>query len=240
MKSTAVWDLPTRVCHWVLAGSVILALIITEDEGFLYAIHVILGVTALMLVLFRIGWGFVGGTHARFSEFVAGWSAVSRYFGQLLRLVPPRYIGHNPLGAWAVLVLLALTLLTAGTGVLAGGLAGAAMADAASDIHEAFASLLQIMVFIHIAGVLIDWALTRDNLVAAMWHGRKRFEESGEAPVGPLDARGGSVWLAAVIAAPLVVLGGYVVGQIDLTQAPGESELEPESESESDDESRGD
>jgi cytochrome b len=234
MKSIVVWDLPTRVFHWALAGSVILALIITEDEGALYAIHAILGVIALVLVLFRLVWGFVGGEHARFADFVARWSAVRRYVGQLLRLAPPRHIGHNPLGGWAVLVLLALTLLTAGTGVLAGGFAGAAVADATSDIHEAFASLLQFMVFIHIAGVLIDWALTRDNLVAAMWHGRKRVEDAGEAAIGAADARGGSVWLAAIMAAPLVVLGAYVVGQIDLTQAPGESEIERDNESDSD------
>ncbi len=240
MKSIVVWDLPTRVFHWVLAGSVILALIITEDEGLLYAIHAVLGVIALMLVLFRLAWGFVGGTHARFADFVAGWAALLRYVGQLVRLAPPRHIGHNPLGGWAVLILLALTLLTAGTGVLAGGFASAATADAAADIHEAFASLLQFMVFIHIAGVLIDWALTRDNLVAAMWHGRKRIEETGEMAVGAADARGGSVWLATIIAAPLAVLGAYVVSQIDLTQAPGESEIEHDNEIKSEDDSEND
>jgi len=234
VKSIVVWDLPTRVFHWILAGSVILALIITEDEGLLYEIHAILGVIALVLVLFRLVWGFVGGEHARFADFVAGWTTVRRYIGHLLRLAPPRHIGHNPLGGWAILVLLALTLLTAGTGVLAGGFAGPATADAASDIHEAFASLLQVMVFIHIAGVLIDWALTRDNLVAAMWHGRKRIEGSCEAVDRPTDARGGSVWLAAIMAAPLIVFGGYVVSQIDLKAAPGESDSEHEDEAERD------
>lgn len=224
MKSIIVWDLPTRAFHWALAGSVILALVIIEDEGLAYSIHAILGVIALVLVLFRLVWGFAGGEYSRFTEFIAGWSTVRSYTLRLLRLAPPRHIGHNPLGGWAIVILIVLTLLTAVTGILTGGLLGSGAARAASDIHETFGSLLQFMVFIHIAGVLIDWALTRDNLVAAMWHGRKRIEDTSTA----VSARGGSVWLAAVIAAPLIVFGGYVVTQIDLTAAPGESSSESE------------
>jgi len=219
MKSIVVWDLPTRVFHWVLAGSVILALIIIEDDGLAYTIHAILGVIALMLMLFRLAWGLVGGEHSRFTDFVAGWSTLRSYTLRLLRLAPPRHIGHNPLGGWAIIILIVLTILTAATGVLTGGLLGGGTARAVSDIHETFGSLLQFMVFIHIAGVLIDWALTRDNLVAAMWHGRKRIEDASAA----VDARGGSIWLAVVIAVPLLVFGGYVVTQIDLTEAPGRS-----------------
>lgn len=222
MRSIIVWDLPTRAFHWALAGSVILALIIIEDEGLAYAIHAILGVSALVLVLFRLIWGAVGGEHARFTEFIAGWSTVRSYTLRLLRLAPPRHIGHNPLGGWAIVILIVLTLLTAATGVLTGGLLGGGAARAVSDLHEAFGSLLQFMVFIHIAGVLVGWALTRDNLVAAMWHGRKRIDEASAAG----NARGGNIWLAVVIAAPLLVFGGYVVGQIDLTEAPGSSNSE--------------
>ena len=207
MKSIVVWDLPTRAFHWVLAASVILALIIIEDKGLAYAIHAILGVAALVLVLFRLVWGFAGGEHTRFTDFVAGWTTVRSHTLQLLRLSPPRHIGHNPLGGWAVLVLLALTLLAATTGVLTGGLLGSATARAVDGIHELFGSLLQLMVFIHIAGVIVDWVLTRDNIVAAMWHGRKRIEDTSSA----VSARGGSVLLAAVIAVPLIVFGGYVI-----------------------------
>lgn len=226
MKTINVWDLPTRVFHWTLAGSIILALIVIGDRGPLYTIHALCGVVALVLVLFRLVWGLVGGEHARFAAFIAGWSAVRRYSLQLLRLAPPAHIGHNPLGGWAVLILLGLSLLAAGTGVLTGGLAGDTVATLTRGIHELAGSLLQFMVFIHIAGVLVDWFLTRDNIVAAMWHGRKRIEEASAA----VDAKGGSVWLAAVIAAPLLVFGGYVVTQIDLASAPGASSSESQSE----------
>ena len=226
MKSIVVRDLPTRAFHWALAASVILALIIIEDEGWAYAIHAIVGVAALVLVLFRLVWGFAGGEHARFTDFVAGWTTVRSHTLQLLRLAPPRHIGHNPLGGWAVLVLLALTLLAATTGVLTGGLLGSATARAADGIHELFGSLLQLMVFIHIAGVIVDWVLTRDNIVAAMWHGRKRIEDTSSA----VSARGGSVLLAAAIAVPLIVFGGYMMTQIDLTAAPGRSSFDSETD----------
>ncbi|MDH3739605.1 MAG: cytochrome b/b6 domain-containing protein [Alphaproteobacteria bacterium] len=226
MKTINVWDLPTRAFHWTLAGSIILALIIIGDEGVIYSIHALCGIVALVLVLFRLVWGFVGGEHARFTAFVAGWTAVRQYSLQLLRLAPPAHIGHNPLGGWAVFILLGLSFVAAGTGVLSGGFAGNAMAKAALGIHEGAGSLLQFMVFIHVAGVLVDWVLTRDNIVAAMWHGRKRIEETREA----VDARGGHVWLAVIIAAPLVAFGGYVVSQIDLTSAPGASSSESQTE----------
>ena len=219
MKTVSVWDLPTRAFHWALAGSIILALIIIGKSGPLYTIHALCGVVALVLVLFRLVWGFVGGEHSRFRAFVVGWAAVRQYSLQLLRLAPPAHIGHNPLGGWAVLILLGLSFIAAGTGVLTGGLAGDFTAKAALGIHEGASSLLQFMVFIHIAGVLVDWFLTRDNIVAAMWHGRKRIEQASVA----VDARGGNVFLAAIIAIPLIVFGGYVISQIDLTSAPGAS-----------------
>ena len=102
MKSIVVWDLPTRIFHWALAASVILALIIIEDEGLAYAIHAILGVAVLVLALFRLVWGFAGGEHARFSDFIAGWSTARRYSLQLMRLAPPRHVGHNPLGGYVL------------------------------------------------------------------------------------------------------------------------------------------
>lgn len=233
MLTIVVWDLPTRVLHWMLAGSVILALIITGDEGVAYTIHALLGVIALVLVLFRLVWGFVGGEHARFADFLAGWPAVRDYTSQLLRLAPPRHIGHNPLGGWAVILLLGLTLLTAASGALTGGLFGAALAVAAKDVHEAVASLLQFLVFIHVAGVFIDWLLTGDNLVAAMWHGRKRVEDTAAA-----NARGGSAVLAAALAVPLIALGAFVVSRLDLTAAPGEAETDRGFENRSNSESQ--
>ena len=77
---------------------------------------------------------------------------------------------------------------------------------------------------VHVLGVLVDWFLTGDNLIAAMINGRKRVEpmivDESVATASPRDARGGSIWLALVISVPLVLLGGWLYGQLDPTAPP--------------------
>ena len=88
-------------------------------------------------------------------------------------------------------------------------------------------SLIQIMILVHIAGVLVEWLLTRDNLVAAMIGGRKPVDveivDESVASNAPRDARGGSVWLALAVAIPLVALGGWLFTQLDPTVPRPES-----------------
>ena len=132
-----------------------------------------------------------------------------------------RTLRSSNASARAVMILLLLTFVTAVTGVIRGGLIGGDWARSVSEFHEAVGSLLQFLVFVHIGGVLVDWALTRDNLIAAMWHGRKRIDEASAA----LDARGGGVWLATVIAVPLMFVGAYILTQIDLTEPPSRHAL---------------
>jgi cytochrome b len=222
--SIRVWDLPTRLGHWLLALLVIAAVLSGEEKGLLYAIHVGSGIGAATIVLFRLVWGVVGNERARFADFVRGWTAARSYAGALMRLRPPRFLGHNPLGGWMIVALLAVVLLTAATGMTAGGLLGPALARPAEEVHEALGSLLQILIAVHVVGVLVDWFLTGDNLIAAMIGGRKRAEaaivdESG-ASTGARDARGGAVWLALLVAAPLVLFGGWLYGVLDPASAP--------------------
>lgn len=214
MATVRVWDLPTRVGHWALAALVIVAVLTGDAKGVLYVLHTACGIAAGMIVLFRLFWGFVGNERARFADFIVRWPVVRRYLGGLLRLRPARYIGHNPLGGWMVVALLAVVMLTAFTGMVAGGLLGPGPAKSAEDVHEALGSLLQLMIIVHIAGVLVDWLLTRDNLIRAMINGRKPIEADRTGEIvssGPLrDARGGSIWLALAIAIPLAVFGGWL------------------------------
>ncbi|MEK9662086.1 MAG: cytochrome b/b6 domain-containing protein, partial [Alphaproteobacteria bacterium] len=187
-----------------------------EEDGILYVVHVACGVGAGMIVLFRLAWGVVGNEHARFGDFVFGWRRVRNYAGELVRLRPPPFVGHNPLGGWMVVALLVVVGLCAFTGMEAGGLLGPGPAGVAEEVHEALGSLIQIMIFVHFAGVLVDWLLTGDNLIAAMISGRKRVP--GTRPgdgAAPRDARGGNVWLALALAIPLVVFGGWLFATID-------------------------
>ena len=104
-----VWDLPTRLFHWGLVALVI-AMVWTGWQGKL-DLHMSLGQVVLSLVLFRLIWGFAGNRYARFTDFVAGPMAGLRYLGTLFGRPGPKYIGHNPVGGYAVLAMLGLLAL---------------------------------------------------------------------------------------------------------------------------------
>ncbi len=102
-----VWDLPTRVFHWLLVSSYAGAFIGSRDESFL-EYHKIAGYAALGLVVFRIAWGFTGNEYARFSGFVRGFKEVRAYLQGLATRGPQRYLGHNPAVGWMILAMLAV------------------------------------------------------------------------------------------------------------------------------------
>lgn len=166
---TLVWDAPTRVFHWLLAASFALAWLTAEAERWQLA-HVTAGYAVAGLVAFRLLWGVVGTRHARFGDFVRGPRAVRAYLGSLLRGRPRHHAGHNPAGALAILALLLLGLATAATGWADHfGLGGHWL----EEVHEALAGAMLFVVAVHVAGVLAGSLLHRENLVAAMVHGRK-------------------------------------------------------------------
>lgn len=186
-----VWDLPTRIFHWSLLALVALAFATSETEGFWFDLHLAAGYGVIALVVFRLAWGFVGTRYARFSEFVRPWAAVRAHAADVLRLSPSRYVGHNPLGGWMILGLLALLAVLAATGVFAGDddakgplahLVGAGVADALGELHEGLNAVLWTLVAIHVAGIAVESFLTRENLVRAMWTGTK--DVAGAAAAG--------------------------------------------------------
>ncbi|WP_445370736.1 cytochrome b/b6 domain-containing protein [Methylomonas sp. HW2-6] len=103
-NSVAVWDIFVRVFHWSLVAAFAVAYVTSEEEN---PWHIYAGYTVLGLISARLVWGFVGGRYARFSQFVRSPAAVLRYVSQLRQGTAPRYLGHNPLGGWMVLALLA-------------------------------------------------------------------------------------------------------------------------------------
>ncbi len=165
-----VWDRPVRLLHWALAASVALAWASTE-----WAVgwHQPLGWGALGIVAMRIVWGFVGSRHARFAQFVRGPRTTLAYAAKALRGHEPRHVGHNPLGAWMVLALMA----TVGALALTGWLytTDRFFADETVErLHVALAWAIVALVVLHVAGVAMASRRHRENLVGAMAHGRKR------------------------------------------------------------------
>jgi cytochrome b len=174
-----VWDLPTRIFHWSLAASFIGAYLTAESERWRDT-HVVLGYTVLGLIGFRLIWGFVGTRHARFAEFVRGPAAVSRYVSELMRGQAQRFVGHNPAGAVAIVVLLILGIANGVTGWLALEEIGG---DWSEEIHEFFGNAMLAVVVIHVVGVIVSGRLHKENLILAMVTGRKQGS-SGEGITG--------------------------------------------------------
>ena len=164
-----VWDLPVRLFHWLLVLSFAGAWLTAESERW-RLLHVTLGYTLGGLVAFRLLWGLVGSRHARFASFVRGPRAVARYLGALLRGRPEHHVGHNPAGALAIVAMLGLGSLIVGSGwALYNDIGG----ELFEDLHEAAANLMLAVVAVHVAGVAIASRLHHENLVGAMFSGRK-------------------------------------------------------------------
>jgi cytochrome b len=165
-----VWDLFVRCAHWALVVSVVSAWLLRHTDG---PWHIRLGYTALAIVVARIVWGFIGTDHARFAEFVRSPRTTIAYARAVLTRREPRHLGHNPLGAWMILALIVTIALLGLTGWMSTTDAYWGIAWVA-DTHEMLSDALIALVALHLAGVIFSSIRHRENLVAAMVHGRKR------------------------------------------------------------------
>ena len=168
-RSILVWDVPVRLFHWLMVASFAGAWLTAESESW-RLLHVSLGYTMGGLVAFRIVWGLMGTRYARFSTFIRGPRAIVRYVRSILRGQPEHHVGHNPLGALAVIALLGLTLAVIASGWIVYNDIGGKWLE---ETHELAAGVMLTIVFVHIAGVLFSSWLHRENLVGAMLKGRK-------------------------------------------------------------------
>lgn len=163
-RTIKVWDLPLRLFHWLLVATIALAFLSAEESSALNQWHVLSGWIAGLLIVFRLAWGFVGGEHSRFADFIRP-SRVGQHLRALGRGRADPSLGHNPLGALAVVILLGLTAVVVWTGAFGG--------EPAEDLHELFGWTLLAMVGLHVAAVVIMSFLERENLVRAMVTGSK-------------------------------------------------------------------
>jgi cytochrome b len=177
------WDAPTRVFKWALVLGVAVAYGSTylDDPGM--TLHKIAGYLILSLIIFRIIWGFIGASTARFVSFIRGPSAVVQYMSDVWRGNSRKFIGHNPAGALMVLALLLLTGLQSLTGLFSsdGVLANGPFAERISDdtssfltlVHKLGFDLLIVAIFVHIAANVYYQVIKRLPLITAMVTGVK-------------------------------------------------------------------
>jgi cytochrome b len=221
-----VWDLPTRLFHWALVLLVATAWISRRfaeslgDHNLVW--HRWNGYTILILLVFRLIWGFAGSSTARFSSFVRGPGAAAAYVRALLGGRERRYLGHNPLGSWMVLaLLLALVcqavlglLLLDDNGFIAGPLSRLLDDETAQMFghwHARGFNLILLLALIHIVANSAYALFKRDPLVRAMVSGRKpamAYEDVQEAVIAPGTNRRA---LGCLAAAAVIVLGGITL-----------------------------
>jgi cytochrome b len=173
---TVVWSAPLRALHWTLAASVIASFATHEGGG---RAHEILGYVALGAAALRIVAGFAGGPGWRFAGFVRGLRDTLAYAKRVASRCEPRYLGHNPLGGWMIVALLAMSVAASLSGWLytTDAYWGVEWVEA---LHGVLGDALVPLFALHVAGVIVASLRHRESLVGAMIHGRKR-------PAGPQD-----------------------------------------------------
>ena len=193
-----IWDLPLRLFHWALVLLIIGAWY-TAENGLLDQ-HQAIGMAILILLIFRLIWGFVGGSTARFSQFFSGPARLTAYMKDHKSW---RAIGHNPLGSLSVFALLGALAIQVGLGLFAtdndglmegplAGLVSLNMSETLTDLHESWFNILLGLIGLHIAAILI-YVLKGKNLVGPMVTG------NGDVPAGAEPLRK-SRWWAALLA----------------------------------------
>jgi cytochrome b len=170
-----VWDLPLRLAHWGLALAVTGSFVSDWAGTAAFGVHVVCGSVALVLVLFRVVWGFVGPAHARFADFVRGPRAVLASLPTLTRAAHRRLAGHTPLGGWMALALLALLGVQAGLGLFANdeishtgplyGYVSGHLSNRLSAWHGRIANASLGAVALHVAAALYYRFALREDLV---------------------------------------------------------------------------
>ena len=200
-----LWDLPTRLFHWLLVLAVVAAVVSGQIGGKLIDLHGKIGLAIVGLIAFRIVWGFAGSTYARFAQFLPTPARIRIYLkGEW------RGLGHNPLGGLSVLTLLLLLSAQVASGLFANddlaftgplyGLIDKSLSDRLSGLHHLLSNALIALVVLHIGAVIFHGRVKKDDLIKPMLTGWKEGV-SGE------PARGGGI-LALVVA---VVIAGAVV-----------------------------
>ena len=177
---TYVWDIVVRACHIIFIVGVVSAFI--SYELGMMEWHIINGYVVLAAVVVRIIWGFIGTPYARFTQFLVGPGKVLEYVRNWRGHAVPT--GHNPLGAYAVLALLAALLnqtvagLFSDDGIMASGplaqYVDSDIAEAATEWHEfSFFYILLPLIGLHIAAALVYLLVKKANLIKPMITGYK-------------------------------------------------------------------
>jgi cytochrome b len=204
MNRILIWDLPTRVFHWLLTGTLIVALSIAlgvDDDSTVFQLHMLFGLIAAFAVILRLLWGIVGSRYARFASFLFGPKALFGYLQAALRGRSERHVGHNPGSAYAIYAMLLLTIGLGASGLLMPS------GEAFEELHEIMAYLMISVIVMHIHGLVWHTIRQRENIALSMIDGRKAGEPSQAIRSSHLLA--GVAFLALCAAWAFAIFSGY-------------------------------
>jgi cytochrome b len=225
VRVVRVWDLPLRIFHWALVAAIVAAYVTSQLGGDWMRWHGRIGSVVLGLLVFRLVWGFIGTSHARFASFVPTPRRLVTYLEGRWRGA-----GHNPLGALSVIALLALVATQVITGLFSnddiafGGAwsnwIGKSASERLTGWHEQVFNVLAGFILLHVLAIIFYLVVRRSNLVAAMITGNKSVSSAQETP-----ARKRLTWqlIAAVFVAlvvPWLIFRGSPADQVETADAP--------------------
>ncbi|QKJ28185.1 cytochrome b [Aliarcobacter cibarius] len=172
MQKSYIWSLPTRVFHLLFALFILLAFLTDDDKLLNY--HAIIGYSILILLVFRVCWGYFGPKYSLFKDFPANKNEAKEFLKNIFD-DKQKYIGHNPLASYVMITMLVVTFIVIVTGVLAYGIQeGKGIASFLNDsffknmklfkeIHEFFANFLIFLIVAHLAGIAVDRLLHKKH-----------------------------------------------------------------------------
>lgn len=216
-----VWDWPLRLFHWLLVISVSACYITGLLGGLVTDWHGLLGAVVMGLLLFRIIWGLIGSSTARFINFIPTFSSVRAYLRGHWQGV-----GHNPLGSLAVIAILVTLLSLAVTGLFAnddiafeGPLFHSiekGLSDKLSGWHIWLVTPLLVIIALHVSALLFYLIVKKTNLIVPMLTGNKRLPVNDITP--SIDSVNKLRCLASIVVAMAFVVAiwndgftGYLV-----------------------------
>lgn len=219
MKSTRIWDLPTRVFHWALVFCVIGLVISGNVGGNAMPWHFRFGYCVLTLILFRLTWGFVGGRWSRFASFIYSPSSIIKYIKGEGH--PHHSVGHNPMGALSVFALLTFLAAQVATGLISDDEIAAAgpltrfvsnaTVSLASSYHTQLGKIfIIVLVLLHVGAILFYLYKKRENLIKPMIHGDKQVP--ADAPASRDDAASRALALGIFVVCAALVYGLVSLG----------------------------
>lgn len=168
-----VYDLPTRLFHWLFAGLFLTAFIIAktiDDDSIIYSYHMIAGLTLSFLVVLRLLWGVVGTEHARFSGFALNPKDLLGYFKGILEGSKKKWAGHNPASSWAAIAMFVMIL---GLGFTGYNMVSGPNKEDFEDAHELLANGMIIFVILHVLGIILHTIRHKEMIALSMVDGKK-------------------------------------------------------------------